>query len=334
MFGDEANPHRALLNIEYPIAEGRVTNWDKYEQLWEYIFSKKLNLPMDNLKEHNILITEAAMNPTQNREKMAQILFEKFGFGGIYFESQALLSLMAEGTNTGFVFDSGDGVSHVIPVVEGNVIPHAIRRTNVAGRHVTTYLNKLLNMRGYAFNSTADFEVVREIKEDLCYVSYDIKKERKLAKETTFVDKDYTLPSGEVIRVGRERFEAAEVLFNPMLNGQSEMGIARMVRESLAVCDIDIVLPLMQNIMITGGTTMFAGLAGRLYSEIVEELVEHRYKGNRAPIKDTGLTVLDPPRRKHAVFIGGSFLAGHLPKEQWITSEEYGREGRNALFMH
>lgn len=71
MFGDEANPHRALLNIEYPIAEGRVTNWDKFEQLWEYIFDKKLGLPMGNLGEHNILITEAAMNPTQNREKMA-----------------------------------------------------------------------------------------------------------------------------------------------------------------------------------------------------------------------------------------------------------------------
>jgi actin-related protein 2 len=146
-----------------------------------------------------------------------------------------------------------------------------------------------------------------------------------LAKETTFVDKDYTLPNGDVIRIGRERFEAAEILFHPELGGMNDKGIAEMIRESLAVCDIDIVLPLMQNIMITGGTTMFAGLAGRMYSEIVEELVKHRYKGNRDPIKSTGLTVHDPPRRKHAVFIGGSFLAGHLPKEQWITSEEYGR---------
>lgn len=189
-------------------------------------------------------------------------------------------------------------------------------------------------MRGYAFNSTADFETVREVKENLCYVSYNIEKERKLAKETTFVDKDYTLPNGDVIRVGRERFEAAEVLFNPGLAGSSQKGIAQIIRESLAECDIDIVLPLMQNIMITGGTTMFAGLAGRMYTEVVEELVKYRYKGNRDPIKSTGLTILDPPRRKHAVFIGGSFLAGHLPKEQWITKEEYGRQGRNALFSH
>ena len=71
MFGDEANPHRALLNIMYPIKEGIVTDWEKFEQLWEYIFFQKLNLPQGNLSDHNILITEAAMNPTANREKMA-----------------------------------------------------------------------------------------------------------------------------------------------------------------------------------------------------------------------------------------------------------------------
>jgi len=71
MFGDEANPLRQFLKIEYPIAEGMVKNWDMFEQLWEYIFYKKLNLPEGNLGNHNILITEAALNPTKNREKMA-----------------------------------------------------------------------------------------------------------------------------------------------------------------------------------------------------------------------------------------------------------------------
>ena len=86
---------------------------------------------------------------------------------------------------------------------------------NVAGRHVTQYLIKLLLLRGYAFNSSADFETVREIKEHLCYVSYDLEKDRKLAKETTVVDKEYKLPDGTTIMVGRERVEAAECLFNP-----------------------------------------------------------------------------------------------------------------------
>lgn len=101
-------------------------------------------------------------------------MFEKLNFGGIKFEYQALLTLMAEGNTTGAVLDSGDGVSHVIPVFEGIVQMNNIKRLNIAGRHVTQYLIKLLMLRGYAFNSSADFELVREIKEDMCYMSMNI----------------------------------------------------------------------------------------------------------------------------------------------------------------
>lgn len=112
------------------------------------------------------MVTEAAVQPERNRALMAEKCF-KMGFGAVLFETQALLSLMAEGHATGLVLDSGDGVSHIIPVVEGQVQRHAVGlgRLNLAGRHVTKHLVKLLAMRGYAFNSTADFEIVREIKE-------------------------------------------------------------------------------------------------------------------------------------------------------------------------
>jgi len=85
---------------------------------------------------------------------------------------------MAEGHSTGLVFDSGDGVSHVIPVMDGYIQQHSVRRLNLAGRHVTNYLTRLLMLRGYAFNSSADFETVRDIKEALCFVSYDSKKDK------------------------------------------------------------------------------------------------------------------------------------------------------------
>ena len=141
------------------------------------------------------------------------------------FEAQALLSLMCEGCTTGIVFDSGDGVSHVIPVVEGYVQRHAVHRLNLAGRHVTNYLVRLLMLSGYAFNSSADFETVRDIKERLCFVAYDTKKQRKLANETTVLDKEYNLPDKQVIKVGRERYEAAECLFNPQLANVEDQGI-------------------------------------------------------------------------------------------------------------
>lgn len=312
MFGEEANPHRALLEISYPIEEGRVTNWDDFEKLWEYTFHNTMGLPKD-LSSKKLLVTEAALNPTKNREKMAQIIFEKYGFGGCMFESQALLSLMAEGQNTGLVFDAGDGVSHCIPVVEGYIQTHGIRRLNLAGRHVTNYLVRLLMLRGYAFNSSADFETCRELKEHLCFVSYDVEKDRKLANETTLLDKEYTLPNGETIRVGRERFEAAECLFTPHVAGLEAAGIAHMLADSLKVVEIDQFLPLVQNIKLSGGTTMFAGLSSRLDKELRKVLTEDRYGGNASSVNKTGLTVHDPPRRKHAVFIGASFLANLAP---------------------
>ncbi len=133
------------------------------------------------------------------------------------------------------MLDSGDGVSHLIPVCEGFLNRFLIKRLNVAGRHVTNYFTKLLLIRGYAFNSTADFETVREIKEKLCYVSNDLKQDRELARDTTVLDKEYTLPDGSTIIIGRERFEAPECLFNPSLIDSEMAGISDMVMQTVDV---------------------------------------------------------------------------------------------------
>jgi len=120
MVGDEAAPLRSFLEINYPLKEGKIQNWEDMEALWDYCFDVKLGLPKDK-SGHQILLTEAALNPLKNREKMGEIMFERYNFGGVLFEYQALLTLMAEGTTTGIVLDSGDGVSHVIPVFEGMI---------------------------------------------------------------------------------------------------------------------------------------------------------------------------------------------------------------------
>lgn len=173
MVGDEAAPLRSCLEIKYPLLGGIIKNWDDMEILWEYCFDNKLALGSDKSSKR-ILLTEAAKNPEKNRMKMGEIMLEKFGFAGVAFETQAILTLMAEGNTTGTVLDAGDGVSHVIPVYEGLIQKDCIGRLNVAGRSVTEYLIKLLMLRGYSFNSTADFELVREIKEKLCYVSINL----------------------------------------------------------------------------------------------------------------------------------------------------------------
>jgi actin-related protein 2 len=125
-------------------------------------------------------------------------MFEEYGFSQVNVSIQAMLTLYAQGLFTGVVVDTGDGVSHVVPVYEGFVPENLIARLNVAGRHITNYLIKLLLLRGYAFNRTADFETVRQIKEKFCYVAYDIDQERRLAQETTVLEESYTLPDGYV----------------------------------------------------------------------------------------------------------------------------------------
>ena len=263
---------------------------------------------------------------------MAEILFETFGFGGIMFEIQALLSLMAEGETTGCVFDAGDGVSHCIPVYEGIPFFDQIKRLNVAGRHVTEYLIKLLLLRGYAFNSSADFETVREIKEQLCYVSYDLMKNRKLAQETTVVDKEYRLPDSTVITVGRERFEAPECLFNPMLIDVESSGISDMIYEAIVECPMDVQKALVSKVILTGGTTMFPGLSSRVEKDLKEIYVREKFKGDKSGLQRVRIQVHDPPRRKHGVFIGASFLANIAPDERWISKKDYQEKG-SKLFI-
>ena len=121
MYGEEAAPYRSLLDISYPISEGKVVNKEDFSNLWKYSFTKRMGISEDTFPERRIFVTEAALNSTKNRETMAEVIFEEHNFGACMFETQALLSLIAEGETTGLVFDSGDGVSHAIPVVEGYI---------------------------------------------------------------------------------------------------------------------------------------------------------------------------------------------------------------------
>lgn len=141
-------------------------------------------------------------------------MFETYQFSGVYVAIQAVLTLYAQGLLTGVVVDSGDGVTHICPVYEGFSLPHLTRRLDIAGRDITRYLIKLLLLRGYAFNHSADFETVRMIKEKLCYVGYNIEQEQKLALETTVLVESYTLPDGRIIKVGERDLKHQKLYFS------------------------------------------------------------------------------------------------------------------------
>ena len=181
MIGDEVVQVRSLLELTYPMKEGIIENEEDMGILWEYCIRKKLGIKGD-LSGRKILLTEAPSNPNENKKKMGEIVFEKLNLGCFNIEPQAKLSLYCEGLDTGIILDSGDGVTHCIPIAYNYIIHPKIKRLDIAGRHITDYLTKLLQLKGYAFNSTADFELVREMKEKYCFVSCDIESDRTLDK--------------------------------------------------------------------------------------------------------------------------------------------------------
>ncbi|XP_056168746.1 actin-related protein 2 isoform X5 [Syzygium oleosum] len=316
--GEACADLRNQLDISYPVNNGIVQNWDDMGHVWDHTFYNELKI---NPAECKILLTDPPLNPSKNREKMVETMFEKYNFAGVFIQIQAVLTFdmqnpsslqeeHATGLLTGLVIDSGDGVTHVVPVVDGYSFPHLTKRMNVAGRHITSYLVDLLSRRGYAMNRTADFETVREIKEKLCYISYDYKREYQLGLETTILVKHYT----ELIDVEGD-------------------GMADMVFRCIQEMDIDNRMLLYQHIVLSGGSTMYPGLPSRLEKEILDRYLEVVLKGNKDGLKKLRLRIEDPPRRKHMVYLGGAVLAGIMKDapEFWISREEYLEEGMRCL---
>jgi actin len=314
--GNMAIEKKGILKLTYAVEHGIVENWDMMEQIWSHCFNNELKVqPQD----FNVMLTEAPQNPLANREKMTQIMFDNFNVKGFYVAIQAVLSLYSCGRFTGIVCDSGDGVTHLVPIYEGFALPHCIRRIDVAGRELTKYLQKLLLERGIKLDTSAEREIVKDIKEKLGYVALDFEAESAKYKAGGIPDKTYNMPDGSVISVGNEAFRSCEALFRPSDIGVEGLGIHDLTFESITAAEIDIRKDLYQNIILSGGTTLIVGLPERLLKEI-----QSKAPANMA----SKVKVTAPKERKYCVFIGGSVLSCITSfQSMWITKEEYDESG-------
>ena len=139
--GADAEAKKGVLKLNYPMEHGVVNNWDDMEKIWGHIFTYELRVAPE---EHNVMLTEAPMNPKKNREKMAQIMFETFNVPGLYIALESVLPIYSSYNSTGLSVDLGDSNSYVVPIFEGYSLPHAVLRLDLAGRDLTEFMLKYL----------------------------------------------------------------------------------------------------------------------------------------------------------------------------------------------
>ena len=318
LYGQEANTRRGTLSLKYPVSHGIVDDWPSMEAIWTHMYSNELRLDPSH---HKALLTEAPLNPKENREQMISLFFDKFEVPAFYLGVQAVLSLYSAGKVTGVVFDSGDGVTHIVPTFEGFGLTHAIRRVDIAGRDVTEYLSRILSDRGVYLKSSAEMESVREMKEKLCYVALDYDTELKNSELSHDVQKSFMLPDGQEVVIGAERFKAPECMFQPNFVGKDVPGVSQSTEEVIKKCDLDIRRALYENIMMSGGSTMYSGIQQRLQNDLK----------NGAPASARVVVTADP-QRKFSVWVGGKILSQLNSFEaNWITSEEFQEYGPSIV---
>jgi len=346
--GDEAIAASQTGNgygLHYPIRHGQIENWDHMERFWSNSIFKYLRVEPE---DHYFLLTEPPLNPPENRENTAEIMFESFNCAGLYIAVQAVLALAASWTSskvqdrslTGTVIDSGEGVTHVIPVAEGYVIGSSIKSIPIAGRDITYFVQSLLRERGEPDSS---LKTAERIKEEFCYVCPDIVKEfARFDREPAerYAKYDARLPNGKtvVVDVGPERFLAPEIFFNPEIYSSDFLTpLPNIVDTVIQSSPIDVRRGLYKNIVLSGGSTLYSQFGRRLQRDI-RHLVDARIAasevraGNAAKSGGLEVQVITHKRQRHGPWFGGSLL-GQTPefRTYCYTKQDYEEVGPSIV---
>jgi actin beta/gamma 1 len=317
--GADALDRASLLRLEYPMEYGLVTNWDSMEILFKHTFDDVLEVKSG---DQPLLLADAPLTPRRMKEKMAELLFESFQVPSMSIIAQAMLVMYGYGRLDGVLVDSGHAMSHIMPMHQGFVVPHAVTRLGVSGRDVTHVMTKALVGRGFGL-TFADTEVVRKCKERFAFVALDYELAMQKAVSTEHLTKSYELPDGTKMELGVELFHSPEIMFQPDITSdfEDEMSVQQALYDSVMMCDITTRRAMIEHVYLSGGNTLFKGFAGRLQRELAL-LNGDKYES----------TVHRSSEQQFAVWNGAAALAGHSSfQKMLVDKKEYEESGHNAL---
>ena len=305
------------LKIETPF-NNEIINWEVMEKIWDHLFEKELKI---SLEEHPILFTDINVNIDKEkikfqREKICEIIFESFHVNLFYIQNQTVLSLYHSGKQSGTLLNCGENFCCSVPIYEGNAFYKSAYKNIIGGNHLTQFLSKTLTELEIPMFS-AEWEVINDIKEKMCYVSLDFEEDMFKSFNSEETNKIYELPDGRIITLSNERFKCSEALFQPDITGTDSTGIHDVVYSSIMRTDFDIRSCFYNNVILSGGSPMFPGLEERLKIELI----------SLAPSR-TKVNVLSSPQRNVSSWIGGSMITSISNFERECCSkEEYLEKG-------
>jgi actin beta/gamma 1 len=302
-----------LYKIFHPIDKGIIVDWNYLTHIIDYIF---YNLRVDPTLV-NVLFSVHPLFPHKDLERIFELFLEHYQCMAFYPVLDSMLPLYSGGFQTGLIVEIGDSNTRIVPIYEGYKIEHAVKVLDIGGKVLTKYMEQILESIGWSVDSSVRRELVRVLKEKACFVSLDHKED---LKRTEQYKKEYSLPDGSTISLSKERFTVPELLFNPSSELETDK-LPVAIMDVIESCDLDIRPELLNNIFLSGGSSMFPNLKSRMYQELELELAR-RKKKNQV------IRIIAPMERTFSVWIGGSILA-MIPEfnENWISRAKYISEG-------
>lgn len=311
--GNEVSNSMGLYKINYPIKEGKIDDWKLFEYILDYVFYQlKVDPTVVNvLYSYHPLITEEEQN------ELLRIFFNKYQVAGFYPVLDALLTMYSGGFQTGIVVEMGASANRIVPIYEGYILDHAVQLLRTGGTVIDNFMHNEVKNAGFCAETSVQKQIVRVLKEKACFCSLDYDEDLKNKKHFR---KEFQMPDGCMVELDEARFKVPELLFHPELFNLEEKGLHEAILDCVELCDIDIRTDLLNNIFLSGGSSLFPQLEYRLEHELEIGLIE-RGKKERTP------RIIAPKERIFSTWIGGSILS-YIPEFQdsWISRGQYYRD--------